>query len=109
MSLSGHIAVDLDGTLAVYPYSSGQRIGPPILPMLERVKAWLAQGIEVRIFTARACVPEQIPLVQAWCREHLGQELEVTNQKDYQTIEIWDDRAVGVEPNTGRRLDGKSG
>lgn len=32
----------------------------------------------------------------------------ITNQKDYGMIELWDDRRVQVEPNTGRRVDGRS-
>lgn len=29
-------------------------------------------------------------------------DLEVTSEKDWLMIELWDDRAVHVEPNTGR-------
>jgi hypothetical protein len=80
--------------------------------MLERVKAWLAQGIEVRILTARvSCardypwlVDEQRRLIEAWCLEHLGRELVVTCEKDFRMRELWDDRAVRVEVNTGRRI-----
>jgi hypothetical protein len=50
----GWIGVDLDGTLAEWkePYDVLQ-IGPPIPAMIERVKDWLAEGQDVRIFTAR--------------------------------------------------------
>lgn len=52
--MSGWIAVDLDGTLAHWgePYDV-LVIGEPILPMVDRVKAWLADDLDVRIFTAR--------------------------------------------------------
>ena len=104
----GWIGVDLDGTLAEYGGWQGpDHIGEPIERMLRRVKFWLFQGQEVRIFTARASVPEQIPPVEAWCEKHLGQKLQVTNQKDFGMIELWDDRAVQVEFNTGIRADGK--
>jgi hypothetical protein len=73
--------------------------------MLERVKRWLAEGRDVRIFTARACIPEQVPPVLAWLRIHLGRELPVTNAKDLHMVELWDDRAVQVEPNQGIRVD----
>lgn len=99
----GWIGVDLDGTLAHYDGWKGpEMIGHPITPMVVRVLAWLAEGKEVRIFTARAAIPSQIPYVQEWCRTHLGQELHVTNVKDLSMIELWDDRCVQVIPNTGR-------
>lgn len=100
--MSGWIGVDLDGTLAFYDGWKGpEHIGDPIAPMAERVRQWLAQGRTVKIFTARACVAEQIPVVQAWARKHFGVALEVTNQKDFGMVELWDDRCVQVQPNTG--------
>lgn len=46
----GWIGVDLDGTLAHYDKWIGpEHIGEPIAPMVDRVRAWLGQGIEVRI------------------------------------------------------------
>ena len=38
--------------------------------------------------------------------EHIGRRLIVTCVKDYEMIELWDDRAVAVEFNTGRYLGG---
>ena len=50
----GWIGVDLDGTLAEYNGWQGPaNIGAPIPAMVERVKAWLEEGRDVRIFTAR--------------------------------------------------------
>lgn len=100
MSQSSHILVDLDGTLAKY-YPGETNIGPPILPMLTRVKTWITQGLDVRIFTARASVPELVPEVEEWCLLHLGKKIPVTNSKDFGTMEIWDDRAIRVKFNTG--------
>ena len=34
--------------------------------------------------------------------KHIGQELEVTCTKDFGMIELWDDRAIRVEKNTGK-------
>lgn len=100
--IGGWIGVDLDGTLAMYDHWRGvEHIGEPIPLMMERVKRWIAQGVEVRIFTARACQEDAIPYVYQWCVEHIGQPLKVTNQKDYGMIELWDDRAVGVVFNKG--------
>lgn len=98
----GWIGVDLDGTLAHYTGWKGpDHIGDPIPAMVQRVTAWLAKGQEVRIFTARAGVPEQVPYVHEWCLKHLGLVLVVTNVKDFAMIELWDDRCVRVVPNTG--------
>ncbi len=106
--MGGWIAVDLDGTLAVYTIWKGaDDIGEPIPLMVRRVKKWLEEGKEVRIFTARANVPEQIPPVEAWCHKHLGRVLPITATKDFQMIEQWDDRAVQLITNTGLRVDSK--
>ncbi len=103
------IGVDLDGTLAQdLGEPHGYAIGPPIPEMVERVKAWLAEGIEVRIFTARVSDEDeclhQLLFIRDWCREHIGQELEVTCTKDFKMWELWDDRAVQVVKNTGQRV-----
>lgn len=109
------IGVDLDGTLAHYEgWVDIDVIGEPIAPMVERVKRWLAEGHEVRIMTARAAPhPDRSELdisrfhsaLKAWCNEHIGQELRATCVKDFGMIELWDDRAVGVEENTGSQLN----
>lgn len=104
----GWIGVDLDATLAHYDGWKGvDHIGEPVLPMLNRVKEWLADGQEVRIFTARAYGdrPEAIAPIAAWCAYHIGQVLPITCVKDFNMIELWDDRAVQVIPNTGKRAD----
>jgi hypothetical protein len=99
------IGVDLDGTLARSGSWQGpQHIGKPVPLMLERVKLWLSQGYEVKIMTARASVESYIPPVKEWLKKHGLPELEVTNQKDFDMIELWDDRGVQVIPNTGRHV-----
>ena len=128
--MNGWIGVDLDGTLAEYHgWKGADHIGEPIPAMVERVKAWLAEGKDVRIFTARvwplgtfenhisinnteqdllrvACALEARKAVQAWCMAHFGRELPITCVKDYGMVELWDDRAVQVVKNTGARADG---
>lgn len=100
--MSGWIGVDLDGTLAEYGGWQGpDHIGAPVPVMLARVKGWLDAGKSVKIFTARACIPEQIPPVKAWLERHGLGALEVTNVKDFGMISLWDDRCVQVIPNTG--------
>jgi len=106
--MSGWIAVDMDGTLAVYNGWKGpDDIGEPIYLMVNRVRLWLSEGKDVRIFTARANIPEQIPPVQWWCLKHFGRVLPITATKDFQMIEQWDDRAIQVVMNIGTRVDGK--
>jgi len=100
---TGWIGVDLDGTLAHYDGWVGpDHIGEPIPEMLERVKGWIAQGITVKIFTARCSVPEQVRPIRPWLEKHGIGGLEITNVKDFAMIELWDDRCVRVIENTGR-------
>lgn len=109
------IGVDFDGTLAQYDGWKGElHLGEPIPKMVERVRLWLARGWNVKIFTARisgsedgeAGVERIKQAISRWCAQHIGQPLEVTNVKDYAMVELWDDRAVQVVPNTGDRADG---
>lgn len=118
MSNKGWIGVDLDSTLAYYDTWRGPfHIGEPIPKMTERVRKWLTDGKDVRIFTARVS-PDSLRLngntleetllpIQEWCLKHLGQIIPVTYAKDLSMIELWDDRAVQIIPNTGERADGK--
>jgi len=101
----GWIAVDLDGTLAHYDPEHGVEIvGRPIEPIVYRIQRWLAMGIEVRIFTARASRADLIPPLQDWLGEiGLGQ-LAITNRRDTDLLQIWDDRVVQLEMNTGTVL-----
>lgn len=105
VQVSGWIGVDLDATLATYTgWVDESHIGDPIQPMVDRVKHWVENGIEVRIFTARVWndpTGERRKAIQEWALEHIGYPLEVTNCKDYGMIELWDDRAIQVVPNTG--------
>jgi len=101
----GWYGVDLDGTLAYYAgYQGDTVIGDPIPRMITRVKEWLTDGKDVRIFTARMSMQNAPAIQQAieqWCEKYIGQILPVTCRKDPQMIEMWDDRAVRVEQNSG--------
>lgn len=105
----GWIGVDFDGTLAVWR-GNYDIMGPPIPLMVERVRGWLRSGYDVKIFTARVshtdCKKRAAveTVIRAWCRENIGQELEVTNAKDFSCLEIWDDKAVTVIKDTGMTL-----
>src|SRR5689334_22558651 len=103
--MSGWIGVDLDGTLAEYHgWPSDGSIGKPVQGMVELVKLWIAEGRDVRIFTARVwplgtdrCnIPQhadraddamrQSGLIKDWCLHNLGAVLPVTCVKDYSMI-----------------------
>lgn len=100
------MAVDFDGTLAHYTEWKGVGVlGHPIPAMIARVKAWLIEGRRVKILTARHDNPECVAALELWCLEHLGVVLEVTGVKDRHMFELWDDRAVQIVSNTGRRAD----
>jgi hypothetical protein len=116
--MRGWIGVDLDGTLAKYGGWKGPgHIGEPVPAMVARVKKWISEGRDVRILTARVShngarerINEAAVAAQAisdWTAKIFGYPLPVTNEKDYAMIELWDDRCVQVEPNTGRRIDGR--
>lgn len=100
------IGVDLDATLAVYT-KWGNPIGEPILPMLAKIYKLRADGMEVRIFTARAEDPDQIPIIKEWLTKVNLQDMKITNVKDLAMISLYDDRAIQMVPNTGERADGK--
>jgi hypothetical protein len=137
----GWIGVDLDGCLAQwgtkdavtdYIHYDVLVIGAPIPKMVERVKALIAAGEDVRIFTARigpvtteeairalAKAPGYEPsptpcldwanyqttLIETWCKEHLGKWLPITCVKDFHMYQLYDDRCVQVYTNTGETLE----
>jgi hypothetical protein len=102
------VGVDLDGTLArddaeghfLPPYPLGQ----PIPAMIAMVQSLLQAGVTVKVFSARACEPESVPIIQEWAEKHGLGRLEVTNRKDYDLIRFYDDRAIQVLPNQGRSV-----
>jgi len=98
--------VDLDGTLAKYDrWEAPTSIGEPIDQMVNLVGSLLDAGKEVRIFTARVSVKEGreeiVEAIEDWC-EALGLgRLRVTNEKDFEMIECYDDRSIQVMRNEG--------
>lgn len=120
--MNGWIGVDFDGTLVLENGVGFPAPGTPIPKMVNRVKGWLASGKDVRIMTARVghCrlqdihaidpdwtgdvagwISRQRSIVETWCTDQFGRELPVTCSKDLWMIELWDDRAVQMVPNTG--------
>lgn len=112
----GWIGVDLDGTLAHYDgWIAPDHIGDPIDAMVQRVKRWLDEGRTVKIFTARVSYPgndhqreQEAGLariaIQDWCREVFGFVLDITCEKDFGMVTLYDDRCRQVELNTGQLI-----
>lgn len=125
------IGVDLDGTLAHYDgWPKDGSIGEPILPMVNRVKGWISEGKEIRIFTARVWPMGtrdqthaekenaeekhktdwreallQNDRIQTWLEKHFGHTIPCVCVKDKQMVALYDDRCVQVERNTGRIIE----
>ena len=106
------IGCDLDGTLAKYDSWKGwDHIGDPIPNMVTRIKNYMARGITVKIWTARASkvslarndleFSQMEKVIQDWTEKHLGKRLEVVTEKDCWMIGAIDDSVMQVEPNTG--------
>lgn len=107
------IGVDLDGTLVEFEYENWKgitHIGNSIPLMVDRVKKWLEEGYDVRIFTARIANNNEaerqltISVIENWCIETFGKKLPITNVKDMHMAVLYDDRAIQVEKNTGRLI-----
>ena len=133
--MSGWTGIDLDRTIAYYDKWRGyEHIGTPIGPMQEFVRKLIAEGKELRIFTARAYpivqtvhqkftqkdidhnanYPELRGAMQAcnaiidWSILHLGKRLPITCVKDYGMDILYDDRAIQVIRNTGEIVCNRS-
>lgn len=128
----GWIGVDLDGTMFTYYEWVGWNVfGEPIKPMIDRIKAWLVAGVEVRIVTARIGLPlymghtpmlsntsgrtclvtgekfsdaDMAAAIGRHCQKYGLPALPVQCYKDINMIELWDDRTIQVVANTGRTL-----
>jgi hypothetical protein len=73
--------------------------------MVERLKQHIKDGDDVRIFTARVSNdPKGIAraAIEAWLQRNIGQNLPISDRKDHLMKKFYDDRAVGVVPNTGK-------
>lgn len=102
------VAVDFDGTLAHYDGWKGPGVyGEPIQPMVEKVKALLAEGHEAWIFTARLAGLEmdeyqaEYHYITNWLNAAGLPSLPMTCIKLKRFTEFWDDRAVRIIRNTG--------
>ena len=89
----------MDGTLAHHEPGAfdDNHVGKPLAPMVKKVREWLAEGKDVRIFTAR----KPHPAIRRFCKENFGKVLPITNKKDPGMTALYDDRAVSVKRNEG--------
>jgi len=99
-----YIGVDLDGTLAeeITPFDP-LKIGRPIPAMVEKVRKALADGVCIKVFTARLAdkgLKEQIQeIIREWTKAAIGTPLESTNEKTPGMVEVWDrNPALGYSP-----------
>jgi hypothetical protein len=121
-------AYDLDGTAAVYEGWKGvEHIGNPVPVVIELMKLQIAEGKDVRWFTARAwpigvekpvdwteqeflgrllSAKTAVQYINDWSAQNLGVVIPVTCVKDFGMITLMDDRLIQVIPNTGKRADG---
>lgn len=101
------IGFDFDGTLV--SHFGGQSlgiIGPVIPAMARRVNLALQMGYGAKIVTARVASSnpdreQQRAMIQDWLQANGLPALEVTAEKDFLMILLYDDRAVQVQTNTG--------
>lgn len=100
------IGVDLDGTLAKSSGRTGAPIGKAVPGMMDRVRQWISEGREVRIFTARADTPSERYRITEWLKDQGLPALPITNRKDSDMEELWDDRAIRVQHNKGEPCPG---
>lgn len=109
-----YVGFDLDGTLARDEGWKGpEHIGDPIPRMIAKVKWFLHKGIQVRIITARLGLPGKEAdishrAIKQWCKKHIGQLLKVQAHKTPGLVKLYDDKAEGVEKNTGKTDDGQN-
>lgn len=108
-----HIACDLDRTLAYYDGWRGPlHIGHPIPAMVRCIQEHLKKGEHVTIFSARIHDDEKtgvtseqiIKAIGDWTEVNIGKRLNATNVKLHTFDRIYDDIAVQVVPNTGKRV-----
>lgn len=103
----GWYGFDLDKTIATYYGTEGpDEVGEPlgidkINSAFNILLGYIEQGKCCKIMTARANHPECIKPIQDWCEKYLGCILEITSKKDHEMICLFDDRAIGVDCETG--------
>ena len=93
---------DLDGTLAEAGDDfDPDSVGTPVESILTLVRRLREKGKTVKIFTARAADPKNLPVIKSWLEELDLGDVEITNIKDPGMVLLVDDRAYAVTKNEG--------
>ena len=109
MATDKWLAVDLDGTLAVYDGWKGEdHIGDLVLPIAEKIKQRVNDGWKVAIFTARVSgqaseAAHAKYIIWEWLGDNkIAHFIScITAVKGKHFTEFWDDRAIAVAKNHG--------
>lgn len=95
------MGIDFDRTLSQESPRTPYDVGEPIQAMVDKVKGFIRDGIEVRIVTARVAPTKDgrdmqrvVQVIQDWCEKHIGHRLPVTAIKGHGLIKLYDDKAV---------------
>lgn len=119
----GWIGFDLDGTLVAHGSNDdviNHRInGEPIAEIVQLIHKHKAEGLEIKIFTARVSLGcgydmSNAPInrivfakqareaIQAYCLIYFGEIFDITCEKDFNCVRIYDDRARHILCDTGK-------
>jgi len=100
-----YVAFDLDGTLAEFDFEKWSKdtgyIGKPIQRVMDMIKGYIAKGVDVKIFTARAEFEADRANIAKWLVDNGLPELEITNVKTYAMVKLYDDNCVQIFSNQG--------
>jgi hypothetical protein len=108
-----HVGCNLDRTLAFFDGWRGpMHIGRPIPAMVRCIQDHLAKGDHVTIFSSRIHDYEKMGVsaeqvtkaIGDWTEFNVGVRLPATNVKLHTFDRIYDDIAIQVIPNTGKRV-----
>jgi hypothetical protein len=110
--VQGWIGFDLDATIAKYYNGQSKNVVGKLIDgeATKLLKKFLKEGKRCKIVTARVGsgtpkeIAQQTKLVEKWTLKFFGVKLPVVAHKDSAMIMLYDDRATGVEPNTGKLL-----
>lgn len=119
----GWVGFDLDGT--IIPHGNNDDvinhriIGEPYAEIVQLIHKHKAEGHEIKIFTARVSLgcgydmsnasvdrilfaKQARESIQTYCLVYFGEIFDVTCEKDFNCVRIYDDRARHVICNTGK-------
>jgi len=118
-----HVWLDFNGTLVKHARGAplwdakGELIiGPPVRPMIDRVRRHMARG---RTFVIKSALvwsgapkdkrDKARAAIEGWCEKWLGKRMEVTAECRPEFIDTWDDKCRQVVRNEGRFADETTG